>query len=105
MTEQYLLILMVHILDILSTSTFDLLLYTQVNAITAALFTTDVLEKNSARVAPEKNSNEKTITDETAVSIDEWSSGLEETDDSTLYFSPDLGNVVFSSAIDGWGFR
>ena len=39
------------------------------------------------------------------MSIDEWSSGLEETDDSTLYFSPDLGNVVFSSAIDGWGFR
>lgn len=77
----------------------------QVNAITAALFTTDVLEKNSARVAPEKTFNEKTITDETAVSIDEWSSGLEDTDDSTLYFSPDLGNVVFTSAIDGWGFR
>ena len=82
-----------------------LLLHTQVNAITATLFTTDVLEKSSARVAPEKTSNEKTLTNDTAVSIDEWSSGLEETDDSLLYFSPDLGNVVFTSAIDGWGFR
>ncbi|XP_035768644.1 elongation factor-like GTPase 1 [Neolamprologus brichardi] len=25
-------------------------------------------------------------------------------DDSHLYFSPDQGNVVFASAIDGWGF-
>lgn len=76
------------------------------NAITAALFTTEVLEKRSAKAAPEKDTLiGKAITDDTAVSIDEWSSGLEETDDSTLYFSPDLGNVVFSSAIDGWGFR
>ena len=84
---------------------FDLVLYTQVNAITAALFTTDVLEKNSAKAVPQKPSNDKPITDDIAVSIDEWSSGLEETDDSLLYFSPDLGNVVFTSAIDGWGFR
>lgn len=35
----------------------------------------------------------------------DWSSGLEEVDDSSLYFSPDQGNVVFASAVDGWGFR
>lgn len=81
------------------------MLFTQVNAITAALFTTDVLEKNSAKAVPQKISNDKPLTDDVAVSIDEWSSGLEETDDSLLYFSPDLGNVVFTSAIDGWGFR
>ena len=75
------------------------------NAITAALFTTEVLEKSSAKAVPEKDTIKNAITDDTAVSIDDWSSGLEETDDSTLYFSPDLGNVVFSSAIDGWGFR
>ena len=75
------------------------------NAITAALFTTEVFKKSSVKATPEKDSNAKLITDDTAVSIDDWSSGLEETDDSTLYFSPDLGNVVFSSAIDGWGFR
>lgn len=77
----------------------------QVNAITAALFATDVLEKSSAKTLPDRDTNLKMITDDTAVSIDDWSSGLEESDDSTLYFSPDLGNVVFSSAIDGWGFR
>ncbi len=36
--------------------------------------------------------------------IYDWSAGLEDTDDSHLYFSPDHGNVVFASAIDGWGF-
>lgn len=35
----------------------------------------------------------------------DWSAGLEEADDSNLYFSPEQGNVVFASAIDGWGFR
>ena len=30
---------------------------------------------------------------------------LEEQDDSDLYFSPERGNVVFASAIDGWAFR
>lgn len=34
----------------------------------------------------------------------DWSVGLEEVDDSSLYFSPELGNVVFASALDGWGF-
>ena len=32
------------------------------------------------------------------------SSGLEEADDSNLYFAPERGNVVFASAVDGWGF-
>ena len=77
----------------------------QVNAITAALFTTEVLEKSSAKQAQGKTQNEKKFIDDAAVSIDDWSSGLEETDDSSLYFSPDLGNVLFTSAIDGWGFR
>ena len=35
----------------------------------------------------------------------DWSDGLEDTDDSHIYFSPDQGNVVFASALDGWGFR
>ena len=34
-----------------------------------------------------------------------WSDGLEDTDDSALYFSPEQGNVIFTSALDGWGFR
>ena len=36
----------------------------------------------------------------------DWSvPGLEETDDSSVYFSPEFGNVVFTSAREGWGFR
>lgn len=31
-------------------------------------------------------------------------SALEQADDSTLYFNPSSGNVVFGSAQDGWGF-
>ena len=30
---------------------------------------------------------------------------LEDRDDSNIYFTPDSGNVVFASAIDGWAFR
>jgi len=34
----------------------------------------------------------------------DWSAGLEDTDDSSLYFSPEHNNVIFASALDGWGF-
>ena len=34
----------------------------------------------------------------------DWSAGLDEADDSNLYFAPEQGNVVFGSAIDGWAF-
>ena len=37
-------------------------------------------------------------------SVFDWSSGLEEQDDSSLYFYPDQENIIFASAIDGWGF-
>ena len=35
-----------------------------------------------------------------------WDSGLhaDENDDAHLYFSPNVGNVVFGSAVDGWAF-
>ena len=55
----------------------------QVNAQVAELFTIDVMSKN-------ENTDS--------------SSGLEDADDSNLYFSPEHGNVVFASAMDGWGF-
>lgn len=32
-------------------------------------------------------------------------SGLEDSDDSDLYFQPETGNVIFASAVDGWAFR
>uniref|UniRef100_A0A8B9RAC6 Elongation factor-like 1 n=1 Tax=Astyanax mexicanus TaxID=7994 RepID=A0A8B9RAC6_ASTMX len=79
----------------------------QVNAVTGALFTSKVLEERAVKEAelegavpegevPELSGGEQ---------VYDWSAGLEETDDSHLYFSPDQGNVVFASAFDSWGFR
>ncbi|XP_063782012.1 elongation factor-like GTPase 1 [Pseudophryne corroboree] len=68
----------------------------QVNAVTGALFTSKVLEERA-----EKDTSSETPEGE---QVYDWSAGLEETDDSLLYFSPEQGNVVFASAIDGWGF-
>jgi ribosome assembly protein 1 len=33
----------------------------------------------------------------------DWS--VEDRDDSDIYFDPARGNVIFSSAVDGWAFR
>ncbi|XP_056591298.1 LOW QUALITY PROTEIN: elongation factor-like GTPase 1 [Triplophysa dalaica] len=74
----------------------------QVNAVTGSLFTSKVLEERA-----EKDAGAQSITTENSAGdqVYDWSAGLEETDDSDLYFSPDRGNVVFASAMDGWGFR
>ena len=53
-------------------------------------------DKSSGKMTSPSHSSEDKVYD--------WSSGLENTDDSKLYFSPDQGNVVFASAYDGWGF-
>lgn len=29
---------------------------------------------------------------------------MEDADDSNLYFTPESGNVLFASAVDGWAF-
>uniref|UniRef100_A0A2K6FD29 Tr-type G domain-containing protein n=1 Tax=Propithecus coquereli TaxID=379532 RepID=A0A2K6FD29_PROCO len=72
----------------------------QINALTGTLFTSKVLEERAereteSRVNPNSEQGEQ---------VYDWSTGLEDTDDSHLYFSPEQGNVVFTSAIDGWGF-
>uniref|UniRef100_A0A8C1E2J7 Elongation factor-like 1 n=1 Tax=Cyprinus carpio carpio TaxID=630221 RepID=A0A8C1E2J7_CYPCA len=73
----------------------------QVNAVTGSLFTSKVLEERAEKDAEAQSScTENGSGDQ----VYDWSAGLEETDDSDLYFSPDRGNVVFASAIDGWGF-
>lgn len=73
----------------------------QINAVTGTLFTSKVLEERA-----EKGTESESISDTAsgAEQIYDWSAGLEDTDDSHLYFSPDHGNVVFASAVDGWGF-
>ncbi|XP_061740318.1 elongation factor-like GTPase 1 [Nerophis ophidion] len=70
----------------------------QVNAVTGSLFTSRVMEEQAEKIKEEKGS--ETPTED---QVYDWSAGLEEADDSHLYFSPDQGNVVFASAIDGWG--
>lgn len=67
---------------------------------TGTLFTSKVLEERA-----EKEKEEVGERESSGDLIYDWSAGLEEADDSHLYFSPDQGNVVFASAIDGWGFR
>ncbi|KAK7912925.1 hypothetical protein WMY93_013136 [Mugilogobius chulae] len=70
----------------------------QVNAVTGTLFTSKVLEERAEKESeePQREASGEQVYD--------WSAGLDEADDSNLYFSPDQGNVVFASAIDGWGF-
>lgn len=71
----------------------------QVNAIMGELFASDVMEREEREetvTVTSNNINERDLAD--------WQSVLEEIDDSNLYFSPEQGNVLFASAIDGWGF-
>lgn len=72
----------------------------QINALTGTLFTSKVLEERAERET-ESQGNQNSDPGE---QVYDWSAGLEDTDDSHLYFSPDQGNVVFTSAVDGWGF-
>ncbi|XP_061719585.1 elongation factor-like GTPase 1 isoform X1 [Cydia pomonella] len=72
----------------------------QVNAVMGELFASEVLgneetkiEKQETKEKPKEDNN-----------FYDWTSALEDADDSNLYFSPEQGNVVFASAIDGWGF-
>ncbi|XP_067105576.1 elongation factor-like GTPase 1 [Osmerus mordax] len=88
----------------------------QVNAVTGALFTSKVLEERADKEEEKKEKEAQgreeeegreapgDVLESPGEQVYDWSAGLEETDDSHLYFSPDQGNVVFSSAIDGWGF-
>lgn len=59
----------------------------QVNAAMGNIFASDVMAKE---VKADKN---------------DYVSALEECDDSNIYFTPESGNVIFCSAVDGWAFR
>ncbi|VVC88159.1 unnamed protein product [Leptidea sinapis] len=72
----------------------------QVNAVMGELFASGVLE--SEENAAEKQQQKPQQKDDQ--NFYDWKSGLEDADDSHLYFSPEQENVVFASAIDGWGF-
>lgn len=72
----------------------------QVNAVVGELFTSDVMTRDEETENVTRNETDNTAERNLA----DWQSALEEIDDSNLYFSPDQGNVLFASAIDGWGF-
>lgn len=57
----------------------------QVNAVVGNIFASDVLAKED-------------------LSANHQISALEDTDDSRIYYTPSNGNVLFGSALDGWGF-
>ena len=82
----------------------------QANAVLGELLTMEVLGKTSAEndrkdERRQRKSSEKSAIESSTKEVSEWASGLEDVDDEDIYFSPEKGNVVFASAVDGWGFR
>lgn len=67
----------------------------QVNLVTSELFTADVMSMQTSEAASGQTSNQQTY---------DWTEDADELEDRNIYFSPDQGNVIFASALDGWGF-
>ena len=67
----------------------------QVNAVMGTFFAGDrMAEDMKWRETREKGNNEASLDD----------MEFEEKQDEDIYFAPEKGNVVFSSALDGWAF-
>jgi ribosome assembly protein 1 len=79
----------------------------QVNAVMGSFFAGERMEddlrwreEHERRLAEKKNQHADEA-DAIANEADEF----HEKDDEDIYFAPERGNVIFASAIDGWGFR
>ncbi|KAI0916977.1 hypothetical protein AcW1_007709 [Taiwanofungus camphoratus] len=79
----------------------------QVNAVMGNFFASERMEddrrwreERERRLAAKKESHAVEV-DAIINAEDEF----QEKDDEDIYFAPERGNVVFASAIDGWGFR
>ncbi|KAH9854742.1 translation elongation factor 2 [Lenzites betulinus] len=79
----------------------------QVNAVMGGFFASERMEddlrwreEREKRLAAKKESHAEEV-DATVNEEDEY----QEKDDEDIYFAPERGNVVFASAVDGWGFR
>lgn len=69
----------------------------QVNLVTSELFTSEIMEKTSNQTNGDADIHEMQSHDCTGT--------FEDTEkERNIYFSPDQGNVIFASAVDGWGF-
>nr|GAT50613.1 predicted protein [Mycena chlorophos] len=80
----------------------------QVNAVMGKFFEGDRMEddlrwreERERRMAEKKERNADAADAETDAPEEEF----QEKDDEDIYFAPERGNVIFASAIDGWGFR
>lgn len=80
----------------------------QVNAVMGELFASDILRKTENKTSASSHIENDQLSAATSQVEDkqvfDWSSGLDDSDDSSVYFSPELGNVIFASALDVWGF-
>ncbi|KAG6845124.1 hypothetical protein H0H87_000551 [Tephrocybe sp. NHM501043] len=79
----------------------------QVNAVMGSFFASERMEddmrwreERERRVAEKKDQ----LADEADATVNEEDE-FQEKDDEDIYFAPERGNVIFASAIDGWGFR
>lgn len=80
----------------------------KVNAVMAEFLTSDVMQKEYVKSGSRSRTTSKEVDEPKSVDDDHvyhWSTGMDDIDDSEFYFCPEQGNVVFASAIDGWGFR
>ncbi|KAI9295429.1 P-loop containing nucleoside triphosphate hydrolase protein [Neoconidiobolus thromboides FSU 785] len=78
----------------------------QVNALMSGLFTDELIQKDSRiHEAQKAKDDQNTQENEEDLSKKIYDWNLEDSDDSHIYFSPEKGNVLFSSATDGWAFR
>lgn len=78
-----------------------------VNAVMGSFFASERMEddlrwheERERRLAEKKDAQ----ADETEAHVHE-DVEFQEKDDEDIYFAPEKGNVIFASAIDGWGFR
>lgn len=79
----------------------------QMNAVMGSFFASELMEddlrwreERDRRLAEKKDQ----LADEAEASVND-TDDFKEKDDEDIYFAPERGNVVFASAIDGWGFR
>ncbi|KIL67943.1 hypothetical protein M378DRAFT_9192 [Amanita muscaria Koide BX008] len=88
----------------------------QVNAVMGSFFASDRMEddlrwreERERRLAERKDlhaSKADAIAQRTDAEVDANDPDeFREKDDEDIYFAPEKGNVIFASAIDGWGFR
>ncbi|KAL5520012.1 hypothetical protein ACEPAG_1672 [Sanghuangporus baumii] len=87
----------------------------QVNAVMGSFYAGERMEddlrwheEREKRLAERKANQANTadaVSEGNVESADSADAEFREKDDEDLYFAPERGNVVFASAIDGWGFR